>query len=458
MNNPNEAGLLTETERRIEDGRRITGVPDSVYAQRRAEFMLRLGSGAAVFRSAPEAVRSNDSHHKYRQDSNLHYLTGFDEPDSVCLILPEHPEHKFVLFVRPRNPEREVWDGRRAGPEGALKDFHADAAFPMDKLDEELPKYLEKSDLIHYRFGLDPVFDQKIFNIVNNARYWRQRNGVGPYGIVDPGEILHEMRLIKSADEIALMRRAAQIAAGAHEAAMRAVRPGMYEFEIEALIENRFRSEGASGPSYNSIVGSGPNATILHYNDNNRRMEDGDLLLVDAGAEYQYYCSDITRTYPVNGRFTRPQREIYELVLEAQTAAIERAVPGAAFIDIHDRALEVLVEGFLRLGLLEGEKEKVIEEATYKKFYMHRTSHWLGGDVHDVGKYQWKGESRKLEPGMILTVEPGIYIGDLQDVPAEYRNIGVRIEDDVLITENGNEVLTAGAPKRVEDLEAIIGC
>src|SRR5262249_11656955 len=228
---------------------------------------------------------------------------------------------------------------------------HADVAYTIDKLDEELPKYLEKADLIHYRFGHDPVFDQKIFDIVKNSRYSRQRNGVGPYGIIDPGEILHEMRLIKSGDEIALMRRVAQIAAGAHEAAMRTVRPGMYEFEIEAVIENRFRREGASGPSYTSIVGSGPNATILHYNENNRRMEDGDLLLVDAGAEFQYYCSDITRTYPVNGRFTRSQREIYELVLESQTAAIERAAPGAAFIDVHERALEVLVEGLLRLGL-----------------------------------------------------------------------------------------------------------
>jgi Xaa-Pro aminopeptidase len=457
MNNPDDSTLLLESEQRTKNGSGPVGLPASVYAERRAEFMRRLGTGAAIFRSAPSAVRSNDSDYKFRQDSDFHYLTGFDEPDSVCLLLPEHPEHKFVLFVRPRNPEREVWDGRRAGPEGAQQNFGADAAFSIEELNEKLLKYIEHAGLIHYRFGRDTEFDDKVFDLVKSYRFLRQRTGVGPYGILDPGEILHEMRLFKSTEELELMRRSARIAAGAHEAAMRAVQPGMYEFEIEAIIENHFRRNGANGPAYTSIVGSGLNATILHYHENTRQIGDNELLLVDAGAEYEYYCSDITRTYPATGKFTREQREIYEIVLEAQLQAIDRVRPGTPFIEVHQRALEVIVEGLLRLGLLEGEKEKVIEEATYRKFYMHRTSHWIGVDVHDVGKYQTGGESRKLEPGMILTVEPGIYIGDIADVPAEYRNIGVRIEDDVLVTEQGNEVLTSDAPKQIAELESIIG-
>jgi Xaa-Pro aminopeptidase len=457
MNNPNESGLVIKTDREVGQERGPAGLSSSVYAGRRAEFIRRLGKGAAIFRSAPAAVRSNDSDYRFRQDSDFHYLTGFDEPDSICLLLPEHPEHKFVLFVRPRNPEREIWDGRRAGPEGAQHDFGADAAYSMEQLDEHLPKYLEHADLLHYRFGRDPAFDQKIFDLLKQFRFIRQRLGTGPYGIVDPGEILHEMRLYKSREEISLMRQSAGIAAEAHEAAMRSVRPGMYEFEVEAIIENVFRRSGASGPAYTSIVGSGLNATILHYHENNRKIEEGDEILVDAGAEYEYYCSDITRTYPAGGRFTRQQREIYQIVLESQTAAIEKVAPGTPFMDVHQTALEVLIDGLLRIGLLEGDREKIIEEATYKKFYMHRTSHWLGTDVHDVGKYQLNGESRKLEPGMVITVEPGIYIGDLSDVPEEYRNIGVRIEDDVLVTEQGHEVLTSAAPKQIAELESIVG-
>lgn len=428
-----------------------------LFAARREEFLRRLGTGAAIFRSAPEYIRSNDSHYRYRQDSDFYYLTGFEEPDAVCLLLPEHKEHRFVLFVRPRNPEREVWDGRRYGPEGALAHFAPDAAYSIEQLDEHLQKYLEHADLIHYRFGRDEQFDQKIFELLKRFRFLRQRNGTGPYGIIDPGEILHEMRLYKSAEELILMRKAADIAAEAHSQAMRATRAGKYEFEIEAVIENSFRRAGARAPAYNSIVGSGPNTTILHYNDNNRRMNDGELLLVDAGAEYEYYCSDITRTYPVNGRFTRAQRAIYEIVLEAQLAAIELVAPGVAFMDVHERALNVIVDGLIRLGLLTGDRQKIMEEEQYKKFFMHRTSHWLGTDVHDVGKYRVNNESRKLGAGMVITVEPGIYIAEGSEAPAEYFNIGVRIEDDVLVTESGHEVLTARAPKQIAELESIIG-
>jgi Xaa-Pro aminopeptidase len=371
--------------------------------------------------------------------------------------LPAHPEHKYVLFVRPRNPEREIWDGRRAGPEGALKDFGVDIAYSIEQLDEQLPKYLENVDLIHYRFGRDSAFDEKIFNLLKRFRFHRQRNGVGPYGIIDSGEIVHEMRLHKSSAEMTIMNYAANIAAQAHEAAMRAARPGMFEFEIEALIEQRFRRAGALAPAYNTIVGAGPNATILHYIENSREMRDGELLLVDAGAEYEYYCSDITRTYPINGRFTRAQREIYEIVLDAQLAAIDRVAPGVAFADVHQSALEVIIDGLLRLGLLSGDKQEIISENKYQKFFMHRTSHWLGGDVHDVGKYKLGADSRPLAAGMVLTVEPGIYIGELSDVASQYHNIGVRIEDDILVTEKGACVLTARAPKQIADLESIIG-
>lgn len=427
------------------------------FAQRRAEFMQRLGKGAAIFASGPEVVRSHDTHYRYRPNSDLYYLTGFNEPETVCLLLPESSEHRFVMFVRPRNPERETWDGRRVGPEGAVSQYGADAAYNMDQLDEQLPKYLGKIDMIHYRFGFNEHIDEKIFYLLKSSRAVRQRHGVGPYGLVDSAEILHEMRLSKTDNELALMRYAANLSADAHTAAMRAVQPGMYEFEIEALIENTFRRGNALGPAYTSIVGAGANGTILHYIENKSLIKDGDLLLVDAGAEYQYYCADITRTYPANGRFTDGQRKLYEIVLAAQLAAIDKIQPGVMFDEVHQCALDIIVTGLLDLGLLTGEKETIIKEEQYKKFFMHRTSHWLGIDVHDAGKYNNGQESRRLEAGMVLTVEPGIYIGELTDVPVEYHNIGIRIEDDILVTANGREVLTACTPKDITTLESIIG-
>lgn len=428
------------------------------FASRRQELMRRLGKGGvAVIRSAPEHIRSNDTHYRYRQDSDFYYLTGFHEPDAVCLLIPDHPEHQYVLFVRPRNPERETWDGRRVGPEAAKERFGADATYSIEQLDEQLRKYLEKTEIIHFRFGRDEDFDKRIFNLLKYYRYWRQRNGVGPHAIVDLSETLHEMRLYKSSQEIDLMRHAAAIAASAHKEAMAAVHPAMSEYEVEAIIENRFRREGASGPAYNSIVGGGINATILHYVENSSKLEDGDLLLVDAGAEYQFYCSDITRTYPINGKFTPAQATIYEIVLEAQIAAINLVSPGTQFDEIHQKAVEVLVDGLLKVGLLTESREKVLEEHLYRKFYMHRTSHWLGLDVHDTGKYVVDGESRKLEPGMVLTIEPGLYIGESEEIPQAYRRIGIRIEDDILVTETGFEVLTSEVPKKIEELEAIVG-
>lgn len=432
-------------------------LPQSIYAKRRQEFLARLGKGVAIFASAPSLIRSNDTEYRYRQNSDLYYLTGLTEPESVCLLAPEHPEHKFVLFVRPRNQEKETWEGRRFGPEGAQAYFNADATYSIEKLDEELPKYLEKIDLIYYSLGQDSRFDQRIINQIKYFRSMRRRNGIGPYVVIDPIEILQEMRLIKSPEEQELMRYSANIAAKGHIAAMEQVKPGMYEFEIEAIIENEFRRFGALAPAYNSIIGSGRNATILHYVENNKQLQDNELLLVDAGAEYEYYCSDITRTYPVNGRFTKEQREIYEIVLSAQLLAIEQVKPGVAFDDVHKVALNTIVDGLLDLGLLEGDREEVIKEKKHEKFFMHRTSHWLGTDTHDVGKYKIQEESRKLEPGMVLTVEPGIYIGENPDVPIKYHNIGVRIEDDLLITNQGAEILTSAVPKQIKDLENIIG-
>lgn len=432
-------------------------LPKSTFAERRHAFMKQMGKGAAIFHSAPESIRSNDTHYRYRQDSDLYYLTGFTEPETVCLLLPEHPEHKFVLFVRPRNPERETWDGRRFGPEGAINEFGADAAYSIEELDTHLPKYLENVDLIHYSLGLDSQFDKRIIDLIKRYRYLRQRNGAGPYGILDPGIILQEMRIFKTEDEVVLMRQAANIAAEAHKNAMRAVHPGMFEFEIESIIEQHFRRSGALAPAYNSIVGTGANGTILHYIENNAQLKDGDLLLVDAGAEYEYYCSDITRTFPVNGKFSAAQAEIYQIVLNAQLKAIEMVRPGTKFTDVHQAALDVIIDGLIGLGLLPDDREKVVKETLYQKFFMHRTSHWLGIDVHDVGNYRGSDDARLLSPGMVLTVEPGIYIGELPEVPIQYHNIGIRIEDDLLVTETGYEVLTVNVPKSIEDLEALIG-
>ena len=424
--------------------------------QRREEFMKRIGGGVAIFPSAPSAIRNNDVEHEYRQDTDFYYLTGFEEPNAVAVLAPGNEEHRFVLFVQPKDREREVWTGWRAGEEGAKRDYGADAAFTLDKLDEELPKLVGKSEKIYYRFN-DPLFDERVVAFMRAARRERQRNGTGPTSIIDPAEMLHEMRLIKTGDDLELLRRAVDISCEGHMAAIRALRPAMHEYEIEAVLRYVFRKNGSPRMGYPPIVASGPNATVLHYTTNNRRIEDGDLLLIDAGTEFGYYTGDITRTYPAGGSYTEDQAAVYQIVLDAQIAAIEAVRPGATFIEPHDRAVRVLVEGMLRLGLLEGDAEKLIEEGGYKKFYMHRTSHWLGMDVHDAGPYKVADEWRKLEPGMALTVEPGLYIADdIEGVDPRYRGIGVRIEDDVLVTENGNEVLSARVPKSIEEIEGLM--
>jgi Xaa-Pro aminopeptidase len=418
--------------------------------------MAQLDGGVALLPSAPVAIRNNDVEHEYRQDSDFYYLTGFDEPDSVLVVTSRHPDHRVVLFVRPRDPEREVWDGARAGVEGAVRSYGADAAFPLSELAQRLPDYLGNHDRLMYRFGKDRAFDDKVLAALDTTRARARRGIAWPTAIIDPAAVLHEMRLFKSKGEIAAMQKAAAITRDAHIGAMRLAKPGRYEYEVDALLREVFRKNGSERPAYAPIVGAGVNATVLHYRSNSKRIEDGDLLLVDAGCEYAYYACDVTRTYPVSGKFSPPQREIYEIVLASQKAAIEATRPGATLEDIHRRALEVIVDGLIAVGLLSGEREKNIEENLYRPFFMHRTSHWLGMDVHDVGAYFRGQKPRPLEAGMVITVEPGIYIAANNNaVPEAYRGIGVRIEDDILVTPEGHLNLTADIPKTVSELEGV---
>jgi Xaa-Pro aminopeptidase len=425
--------------------------------KRREQFMERIAGGVAIFPAAPTAIRNNDVEHEYRQDTDFYYLTGFEEPGAVAVLAPDHPEHRFVMFVQPKDREREVWTGWRVGDEGAKRDYAADNAFTIEKLDEELPKLVEKADRIYYRFGSDPTFDERLIGLMRRFQRERQRSGTGPKAVIDPAEILHEMRLIKTEDDLRLMRRAIDISCEGHMAAIRSLRPGVYEYEIEAVLRYVFRKNGSPRPGYSPIVAAGANATVLHYTTNNCRIEDGDLLLIDAGTEFGYFTGDITRTYPASGTFTEDQAAIYQVVLDAHTEAIKTVKPGATFAEPHDAAVRVIVEGLISLGLLEGEIDKLIEEEKYKKFYMHKTSHWLGMDVHDAGPYKVADEWRRLEPGMVMTVEPGIYIAeDLDDVDPRYRGIGVRIEDDLLVTQERNEVLSARVPRTIEEIEGIM--
>ncbi len=423
-----------------------------------AEFMRRMEPGSvAIIPAAREVTRSHDTEYRFRQDSDFYYLTGFREPDAVAVVAPGR-EKPFTLFVRPRDREKEIWTGRRAGVEGAKERFGADEAYPVEEFDAKLDELLDGARQLYYRLGNGHAeLDQTLIRHISRMRMLGRKGVKPPQSVVDPAGLLHEMRLIKSDEEIALMRRSADIAAEAHREAMRAARPGMREYEIDALIEYVFRRNGAAAPAYNSIVGSGANATILHYVDNDAELKDGDLLLIDAGAEYEGFASDITRTFPVNGRFTEAQRDIYQLVLDCQEECIRMVKPGVTQEEMHQRSVEILTEGMVRLRLLKGEPSKLIEEEQYKKFYMHRLGHYLGMDVHDAGAYHVEGQPRAVEPGMVMTVEPGLYIAeDAEDIPDKYRGIGVRIEDDVLVTPDGFDVLTHNAPKRIEEIEELI--
>ncbi len=433
--------------------------PD-VFADRRRRLMERMGGhAAALFFAAPESVRSNDTHFGYRPNSDLYYLTGFEEPDAALLVLPGHEKHPVVLFVRKRDPEREAWDGHRAGPEGAKERFGANEAFAVDELEGKLTEFLDGRDTLYYSLGLYPERDAQAIRALAKVRPLARRGKRVPQAVLDPGPVLHEMRLFKTPAEIDAIRRAVEVSAEAHARAMRVTKPGRGEWEIQAEIEYAFRRRGATAPGYGTIVGSGANACVLHYVANSRRMEAGELLLVDAGAEVDYYTGDVTRTWPVSGAFSEPQREVYDLVLEAQNQVISIAKPGLPWTALHEKAVEVLAKGLVDRGILAGPVEKAIEEKTYRAWYMHSTGHWLGMDVHDVGAYyQEPGKGRALEPGMVFTVEPGLYFApDAKDVPERWKGIGVRIEDDVLVTDTGVEVLSSAAPRDPAAIEAIVG-
>ena len=426
-----------------------------LYAARRAKLAAEMGQGVALIATAPERVRNRDSHYPYRFDSYFYYLTGFVEPEAVLVIVAGSTPRS-ILFCRSRDVEREIWDGFRYGPEAARELFGFDEAHPVGELDGALPKLLEDQPALFYPVGSEADWDAHVMRWLNLVRA-RSRAGVAaPARLQDVRVLIDEMRLSKDEHELGVMRRAAKIAAAAHRRAMQAAQPGRMEYEIEAELLHEFRRNGAQFPAYSPIVASGANACVLHYVANDARLGEDDLLLIDAGCELDGYASDITRTFPVNGRFGGGQRAVYELVLAAQAAAIAAVRAGAGWNEPHDAAVRVLAQGMLELKLLSGSLDEVLEKETYKRFYMHRTGHWLGLDVHDAGDYKRAGEWRKLAPGMALTVEPGLYIRAADDVPEALRDIGVRIEDDVVVTEGGCEVITAEAPKRVEDIEALM--
>ncbi len=467
------------------------------FIDRRQRFAEGLGDSLAIIPASQEMPRNSDVHHPFRQDSDFFFLTGFDEPDAVAVFNPAHAKERFVLFVRPRDREMEIWNGRRAGVEGAVAAYGADTAYPVDQLEQKLREYaLDRSSLV-YRLG-NAAFDGKVIRLVEQARHWRTRGFETPVRLDDPGPILHELRLRRSPAELARHRRACEISRDGHVEAMRYARPGLHEYQVQAAMEFVFRVGGSPRNGYPSIVASGPNACILHYGENTRLMQDGDLLLIDAACEYGYHSSDITRTFPVNGRFTPAQRSIYELVLRSQLAALSIVRPGTPYEAIHETAKRVLTEGLVELGILPRSVNESLAMHHYREFYMHGTGHWLGMDVHDVGAYKIRGASRPLEPGMVFTIEPGLYFDPEREsatyylreyreedvferryrlglaaakkiedeekakaqkithpIPTQYRGIGVRIEDDILVTADGCEILTAGTPKTVEEIERV---
>ena len=426
------------------------------FAGRRDQLMRMVGeAGVAILPAAPVRMRSRDVEYRFRQDSDFYYLTGFAEPDAVAVLVPGRESGEFLLFCRERDADKELWDGSRVGPDGAVEHFGADDAFPIDDIDDILPGVMESCTRVYYTMGMYSDFDTRIAEWVNSLRSRESRGVHTPQEFVALDHLLHDMRLYKSRAEVSAMRKAAKVAVGAHERAMQCVRPGMFEYEVEAEFRHEFRRNDAWA-SYSPIVGSGANSCTLHYVDNNSQIADGDLLLIDAGCELDYYASDITRTIPANGKFSPEQRAVYEIVLEAQLLAIDKARKGNHWNEPHDAAVEVITRGLKDLGLLEGSVSKLIKDGAYNEFFMHRTGHWLGMDVHDVGDYKVGDQWRLLEPGMVMTVEPGIYLPASSHVPKAFQNIGVRIEDDVLVTSNGADVLSKGLVKEPDAVEALI--
>jgi Xaa-Pro aminopeptidase len=434
-----------------------SAVPMAEFLKRRRQLMRMTGRDSIVIvGAAPERIRNNDAHYPYRQDSDFHYLTGFPEPEAVVVLIPGRAHGEHILFCRERDPERERWDGPRVGAEGAVAQYGFDDAFPIGDIDDILPGMIEGRTRVYYHFGRDTDFDLKLMGWVNRVRSLVRSGAQAPHEFVALGHLLHDMRLYKSRAELRVMRRAARITADAHVRAMRAVRPGMNEATIEAELLHEFRVQHAVA-AYEPIVGGGANACVLHYRGNSAPLRDGDLLLVDAGAEFQCYASDVTRTFPVNGRYTPEQRAIYEVVLDAQLAAISAVRAGNSWIAPHEAALRAITKGLIGLGLVKGTVDAALRDAAYKPFFMHKTGHWIGLDVHDVGDYRVDGEYRELEPGMVMTVEPGIYIApDEKRVAAKWRGIGVRIEDDVVVTKGDPEVLTSAVPKDPDEIERMM--
>lgn len=427
-----------------------------MFAQRRQKLFDEIEGGVAIFPASKESLRNSDVHYPFRQQSSFFYVTGFEEPDAIAVLRNIKGKKEYLLFVRPRDPEKEIWTGYRAGVEGAVNRLGADRAYAIEDFSKKWKEVFEGAEKIY--FSLLKGFDSEVLPLIDEHRRSLGRTGKGIPDIIDAEGLISEMRIRKSPEEITTLKVACELSAKAHSLAMAYTRPGLNEAQIEALVEFVFKNEGAKRMGYGSIVASGHNATVLHYVDNDRFMKEGELLLIDAGGEFGYYSADITRTYPVSGKFTKEQEAIYSLVLSVQKACIAMAKPGATLRGIHETAVELLVEGMLSLGLLTGSKKEIIQSRSYRRFYPHGTGHLLGMDVHDVGLYEIKGEARPLEPGMVFTVEPGFYVQPYdQDAPAAYRGIGVRIEDDILVTETGNEVLTRGVPKEIEQMQALIG-
>jgi len=427
------------------------------FAKHRQQLMAMMGPDSiAVLPNAPVAVRNRDVDFSYRSDSNFYYLSGFEEPESVIVIVPGRPQGEYLLFCRERNLEKEIWNGYRAGQEGAVELYGADDSYPISDLDDILPGLMEDKEQVFYTMGNLPSFDQRIVGWMNHLRKASRQGKHSPTEIIELEHCLNELRLFKSSAEIKAMRTAAEISAQAHIRAMQFTQVGQWEYQVEAEIIHEFMKNDCRSPAYPSIVGGGENGCILHYTENNHRLKNNDLLLIDAGAEYKNYAADITRTFPVNGKFTPAQKALYNIVLDAQKAAIAEVKPGNHWNQPHEAAVRVLTEGLLKLGLLKGKLDALIANEDYRDFYMHRTGHWLGMDVHDVGDYKVGGEWRVLEPGMVLTVEPGLYIRDSANVAKKWHFIGIRIEDDVLVTKTGHDVLSKGAPKEVDDIEALM--
>lgn len=429
------------------------------YAERRQRLFNAMGKGAiAVIASGNEILRNGDAHFPFRVHSDFYYLTGFNEPEAIAVFMPGRAQGEYILFNRPRDPLMETWNGRRAGQEGAVKQYGADQAFSIDEFAEKFPHLLAECQRVYYPIGRQPEVDEAVLKAVDFTRKKVRSGYIAPLEFINLEHIIHEMRLIKSPAELEVMRKAGAISVIAHKRAMAKCRPGMYEYQLEAEMRYEFYNHGSKAPAYNFIIGSGENSCILHYNENDAQLKDGEVVLIDAGCEYENYASDITRTFPVNGRFTPEQRAVYEAVLQAQLAVIAAIKPGMRWNETHELGVRKITEGLVQIGLLQGNVDELIASKAYDKFYMHLTGHFIGIDVHDVGTYKEDGEWRVLKPGMAFTVEPGIYIApNTPGVDKKWWNIGVRIEDDVVVTETGCEILTPGLPKTVAEIEALVG-